>query len=80
MAKLFVNSRDPDQMPCSAASDLGLQSVCQLPFYGFPVYNWLRVMVVVLSFHDKMVYTDRLQIRLQGLHCLPFHNFRFVCV
>ena len=24
MAKLFANSGDPDQMPCSAASDLGL--------------------------------------------------------
>ena len=24
MAKLFVNSGDPDQMPCSVASDLGL--------------------------------------------------------
>ena len=23
-AKLFENSGDPDQMPCSAASDLGL--------------------------------------------------------
>ena len=24
MAKLFANSGDPDQMPCSAASDLSL--------------------------------------------------------
>ena len=24
MAKLLANSGDPDQMPCSAASDLGL--------------------------------------------------------
>ena len=24
MAKLFANSKDPDQMPCSAVSDLGL--------------------------------------------------------
>ena len=24
MAKLFANSGDPDQTPCSAASDLGL--------------------------------------------------------
>ena len=24
MAKLFANSEDPDQMPCSVASDLGL--------------------------------------------------------
>ena len=29
MVKLFANSEDPDQMPRSAASDLGLQC---LPF------------------------------------------------
>ena len=29
MAKLFANSGDPDQMPCSVASDLGL--------YCFPI-------------------------------------------
>ena len=44
MGKLFANSGDPDQMPCSAASDLGLHclpstllrvcTVCQVPFYG----------------------------------------------
>ena len=41
MAKLFANSGDPDQTPCSAASDLGL--LCQLPFHGFPDYNGLNI-------------------------------------
>ena len=41
MAKLFANSEDPDQMLRSAAYDLGLQSVCQIPFYGSPDYNGL---------------------------------------
>ena len=27
MAELFPNSGDPDQMPCSVASDLGLHSL-----------------------------------------------------
>ena len=42
MAKLFANNGDPDQTPRSAASYLGLH-FCQLPFYGSPDYNGLRV-------------------------------------
>ena len=41
MAKLFANSRDPDQMLHSAASDLGLHCL-PFPFYGSPDYNDLR--------------------------------------
>ena len=37
MAKLSANSGDPDQMPHSVTSDLGLQ----LPFLGSPDYNGL---------------------------------------
>ena len=33
MAKLSANSGDPDQMPCSAASDLGLHYL-QIFFRG----------------------------------------------
>ena len=37
MAKLFANSGDPDQTPCSAASDLGLHSLpINYPFTGLP--------------------------------------------
>ena len=32
MVELFANSRDPDQMPRSAASDLGDSTVCEIPF------------------------------------------------
>ena len=41
MAKLFANSRDPDQTPSSAASDL-VCTVCQVPFYGYLDYNGLN--------------------------------------
>ena len=34
MAELFADNGDPDQMPCSAASDLGLHC---LPFTLLPV-------------------------------------------
>ena len=40
MAKLFANSGDPDQMPHSAASDLGLHCLPST-FYGSPDYNGL---------------------------------------
>ena len=41
MAKLFANSGDPDQTLRSAVFDLGLHSVCQVPFYGSPDYSGL---------------------------------------
>ena len=34
MAKLFANSRDPDQMSRSVASDLGLHCLPDYPFVG----------------------------------------------
>ena len=34
MAKLFANSGGPDQMPHSAASDLGLALFANYPFRG----------------------------------------------
>ena len=34
MAKSFANSADPDQMPHSAASDLGLHYFATYPFRG----------------------------------------------
>ena len=42
MAELFANSRDPDQMPHSVASDLGLHC---LPFtlLGVSRLHWVRV-------------------------------------
>ena len=43
MAELFANSGDPDQTPCSVASDLGLHC---LPFYRTPHYNGLTVLTV----------------------------------
>ena len=36
MGKLFANSEDPDQMPCSVASDLGLHCLQITPFRGLP--------------------------------------------
>ena len=46
MVELFANSRDPDQMPLSVASDLGLRC---LHFKGSPDYNRLSVMFVNFS-------------------------------
>ena len=35
MVELFANSGDPDQMPCSAVSDLGSVLFAKYPFRGF---------------------------------------------
>ena len=40
MAKLFVNSEDPDQMQRSAVSDLGLH-FANNPFRGLPT-KWVK--------------------------------------
>ena len=41
MAKLFANSRDPDQM-LHMQHLIWVCTVCQLPFYEFPDYNGLN--------------------------------------
>ena len=41
MAKLFANSDDPDQMPHSAASDLGLQCLPITPL-GVSRLQWVK--------------------------------------
>ena len=41
MLELFANIGDPDQMPCSAASDLYLHCL-PVTFYGSPDCNGLR--------------------------------------
>ena len=42
MVKLFANSRDPDQMPCSVASDLGLHCL-PITLLGISGYNVLNL-------------------------------------
>ena len=37
MAKLFANSGDPDQVPCSAASDLGLHCLLIILLRGLRI-------------------------------------------
>ena len=42
-AKLFSNSGDPDQRPCSAASDLGLHCL-QIIHLGVSRLQWANIM------------------------------------
>ena len=44
MAKLFANSGDPDQMPCSAASDLGLHCL-PIPHLGISRLHWVKKVI-----------------------------------
>ena len=41
MAEVFANSEDPDQMPCSAASDLGLHCL-PITLNGVSRLQWLK--------------------------------------
>ena len=44
MVELFANSGDPEQMPCSAASDLGLHFLPVICL-GSPVFKRLKCLV-----------------------------------
>ena len=44
MAKLFANSGDPDQMPCSAASDVGLHCL-SVTLLGVSRLQWVNMFV-----------------------------------
>ena len=42
MAEVFANSEDPDQMPCSAASDLGLHRL-PITHLGVSQIQWVKL-------------------------------------
>ena len=48
MAKLFADSEDPDQTPCSAASDLGLHCL-QSTLLWVPWLQWVKTGLAVYS-------------------------------
>ena len=52
MAKLFANSGDPDQTPCSVASGLGLHCL-PITLLGFPRLQWVNNNVNVTL---KLIY------------------------
>ena len=70
MAKLFANSRDPDQTSRSVASDLWVCTVCQLPFYGSPDYNGLNRdnFLFFFFFHPT------------NLSCIKLQNLSISCI
>ena len=43
MAELFANSGEPDQMPCSVASDLGLHCL-PVTHIGVSSLPWVKVL------------------------------------
>ena len=56
MAEAFANSEDLDQMPCSAASDLGLHSlpitllgVSQIQWDKQPLTSWLTILTLSIG-------------------------------
>ena len=48
MAKLFANGGDPDQMPHSAVSDLGLHSL-PITFLGDSRLKWVKVIITMAA-------------------------------
>ena len=58
MANLFANNRDPDQMPHSVASDLGLHCL-PITLLGLPRLQWVNIAtksVVVFFSKKKKIY------------------------
>ena len=53
MAKLFANSGDPDQMPHTVASDLGLHCL-PITLLRAPDYNRLKEKVTLIRFVSEM--------------------------
>ena len=43
MAKLFANRGDPDQMPHSMASDLGLHCLLGMLLWGIQTKKWVKL-------------------------------------
>ena len=64
MAKLFANSGDPDQKPCSATSDLGLHYL-PITFYRSPYCNGLITELFLVK--DKA--PDKTVLRVLDTHC-----------
>ena len=52
MAKLFANSGDPDQMPHSVASDLGLHCL-PITLLGVSRLQWVVIKLLILNSHDR---------------------------
>ena len=48
MVGLFANSRDPDQMPHSVVSDLGLHC-WPVTFLGISGLQWVNILVVLFG-------------------------------
>ena len=58
MGKLFANNGDPDQTPCSAASDLGLHCL-QVTLLGLSILQWVKAKykcIVVLIFSESNIW------------------------
>ena len=80
MTKLFANSGDPDQMPHSVVSDLGLHClpIRHLPSYVSPNYNGLISAYRIIRFCKIQVYLSL--ISLYSFLRLSRSLYLFVCV
>ena len=60
MAKLFANSRDPDQMLLSAASDLGLLCL-PITLLGVSRLKWVNLFLILQFAQDFIFRNQRLE-------------------
>ena len=58
MVALFANSGDPDQMPHSATSDLGLHYLPDTLFLGVSRLQWVKykVLTFFMVFHHENIH------------------------
>ena len=58
MAELFANSGDPDQMPCSAASDQGLHCL-PITLLRVSRLQWVNSLPYFFSNFDEVIFIKK---------------------
>ena len=75
MVELFANSGDPDQMPCSAVSDLGLHSL-QVNCLGVSSPQWAKEPLRIKA-DDKSIFffffSKKIRLTFPAVSCLFFY-------
>ena len=79
MVEIFANSGDPDQMPHSAASDLGLHSL-SVTHLGVSSVQWVKLLFAVvigriISLIGSVGRTPDLQVGVRGFESCTSHTF-----
>ena len=68
MAEIFANREDPDQMPHSAASDLGLHCL-PITFLGVSRLQWVKLNQIMVQMVINDICMFRNSLNIQEAEC-----------